>query len=181
MKIGALKYSFRFGPTLAEALSDFVYGEGKLIGRRQGNLIVEIVHVAGEPENDKCNIAQAKQAAAIARQLAPNSWSILTPYTNQRDAIKEELAIFRERVFTVHAAQGQEWDTVIYCTADSNRNSRFLNETSNQYGKPNQAGRECLNTALSRVRMRLILVLDRNHWENRPHQLLSRLIALSRH
>ena len=178
MKAEALKYSFRFEQRLASVLSVLVYGRrSRLVGMGRESLIVDVIDVAGEPANDKCNLAQAQQAAAIARQLDRTSWAILTPYTNQRDAIKEKLARLKERVLTVHAAQGQEWDTVIYCAADSNWKSRFLNDSS----KPD--GQECLNTALSRVRRRLILILDRTHWEHRPdrhRQLLSRLIALSR-
>lgn len=178
MTTAALKRSHRFGPELAKLLAELVYGKHRLTSAGQHPLEVEVVHVASEPEGDKCNIAQAERVAAIARKLGQGSWAILTPYKNQRDQIKKGRAHLAERVLTVNGSQGQEWDTVIFCTADSNSKSLFLNNST----KPK--GEACLNTALSRVKHRLILVLDRGLWENRydrKQQMLSRLIQIAGH
>jgi len=179
MQTASLKFSYRFGPGLAALLSELVYGRHRLRSAGPSTLIVEVLHAAREPNGDKCNIAQAARVVAIARGLGQESWAILTPYRNQRDQIKNGLNHrLADRVLTVHGSQGQEWDTVIFCTADSNSKSLFLNNSTNPKGQA------CLNTALSRVKRRLILVLDRSFWENRydrNRQLLSRLIALSRH
>jgi hypothetical protein len=178
MRTASLKFSNRFGPELAALLSELVYGRHRLRSAGPSTLIVEVLHAAKEPNGDKCNVAQAAQVATDARRLGQGSWAILTPYRNQRDQIKNVLnSRLADRVLTVAGSQGQEWDTVIFCTADSNKSSLFLNNSTQPQGEA------CLNTALSRVKRRLILVLDRSFWENRydrNRQLLSRLIALSR-
>jgi ATP-dependent exoDNAse (exonuclease V) alpha subunit len=70
---------------------------------------------------------------------------------------------------TVNAAQGQEWDTVIFCATDCGRNPFLTDSTIPQ-------GNATLNTAISRAKSCLILVLDCNFWHQRPRQLLSRLM-----
>ena len=177
MRTASLKFSHRFGPELAALLSELVYGRHRLRSAGPSTLIVEVLHAAKEPNGDKCNVAQAAQVAAVAQRLGQGSWAILTPYRNQRDQIKNVLnSRLADRVLTVAGSQGQEWDTVIFCTADSNSKSLFLNNSTNPKGEA------CLNTALSRVKRRLVLVLDKNFWENKhdgDKQLLSRLIKIA--
>jgi superfamily I DNA/RNA helicase len=98
---------------------------------------------------------------------------VLTPYRNQATKVRNLLAgPNKDRVMTVHAAQGQEWDAVIFCASDCGREP-FLTDSNTI------PGNATLNTAISRVKRRLILVLDREYWKDSRHQILSRLIALA--
>ena len=97
---------------------------------------------------------------------------ILTPYRLQLTELTKAFPNARknERVLTVHASQGREWDTVLLSVVDTNRmwycNSRL----------PKSKGLQVVNTAVSRARKRLVLVCDYDYWVSQPGQLIGQLV-----
>ncbi len=110
-----------------------------------------------------------------------SSAAIITPYLNQVRTIKGNLPHRqKEQLFTVHKAQGREWDTVIFSVVDDGKPGRepwftdFLNSQAD--------ADKLLNTALSRAKKELIMICNVNYWLNRPDascQLISQLIRLA--
>ena len=157
-----------------------------LRGRAAGGTEVATVEVApdrGEPAKKRTHEAEA---AAVVETLAgivepgrEDSVVVLTPYKNQGALIRSMLRARRGplqavEVLNTHRAQGREWDTVIFSAVDGSRPScrpYFTDST-----RP--IGRVVINTTLSRVKRRLILVLERDYWAKRPGQLLGSLAAL---
>ena len=75
------------------------------------------------------------------------------------------------RILTVHASQGQEFDTVFFSVVDTS--DMYFTDSNSSKGK------KIVNTAISRAKKELILVCDRNFWCSRGDQLISQLIASS--
>jgi len=167
-----LTVSYRFGPNLAQLLGELVYDEDGIhltAANQNGDLQIQVVHAQRSETDNWTSEAQAQAVLAQVR-VRHGEYAALAPYTNQvrriRDIIGPHLS---DRVMTVNAAQGQEWDTVIFCATDCGRNPFLTDSTIPQ-------GNATLNTAISRAKRCLILVLDCNYWHQRPRQLLSRLM-----
>ena len=170
-----LTTSYRFGPNLAQLLGELVYDEDDIrltAANQNDDLQVQVVH---SPRSETANWTSEAQAQAILAQsrVQHGDFAVLAPYTNQVRRIREIVGHhLSDRVMTVNAAQGQEWDTVIFCVADCGRNPFLTDSTIPQ-------GNATLNTAISRAKRRLILVLDCKYWRQRrdaQRQLLSRLM-----
>jgi superfamily I DNA and/or RNA helicase len=104
---------------------------------------------------------------------------VLTPYKNQAAMIRSMLRARRGplqavEVLNTHRAQGREWDIVVFSAVDGSRPSCFPYFTDSR----KDLGRVVINTTLSRVKRRLILVVERRFWTSKPDQLLGRLAAL---
>jgi hypothetical protein len=167
--------TYRFGPTLADLLNIVIYGNGLKSGLAAESLEIEVIHAPRSQGNDWTSRAQAIKAVEAFNRSPTHRRCILTPYNNQADIMRQQLPpSLRESVMNVHSSQGQEWDTVVFCASDCNRPPFLTNSELFQ-------GRTCLNAALSRVRRKLVLVLDRDFWRvaDRQFQLLSRLIELA--
>ena len=80
---------------------------------------------------------------------------VLTPYRNQVAALISA-GIKRTNVSTIHASQGQEWDTVIVSVADPSPD--YYTNSLRPYVK------KIINTAISRARKRLVIIYDYNRW-----------------
>jgi hypothetical protein len=167
-----LTVSYRFGPNLAQLLGELVYdadGIHLTAANQNGDLQIQVVHA---PRSETDNWTSEAQAQAVLAQVRVRhgEYAALAPYTNQVRRIREIVGPhLSDRVMTVNAAQGQEWDTVIFCATDCGRNPFLTDSTIPQ-------GNATLNTAISRAKSCLILVLDCNFWHQRPRQLLSRLM-----
>ncbi len=164
--------TYRFGPALADLLNDLIYRNGLKSGLAADSLEIEVVHAPRSQDSDWTNRAQAEKAVEAFNLSSAHRCCILTPYNNQADIIRRQLpSHLWDSVMNVYSAQGQEWDTVVFCASDCNRDP-FLTDSEVPQGKT------CLNAAISRVRRRLVLVLDQNFWQapRRSDQLLSRLI-----
>jgi hypothetical protein len=165
--------TYRFGPALADLLNDLIYRNGLRSGLAADSLKIDVINVPRSQSGDWTNRAQAIKAVEAFKQDTAQRRSILTPYNNQVSIMKQLLPpSFRDSVMNVNTSQGQEWDTVIFCASDCDREPFLTNSETPQ-------GRTCLNAAISRVRRRLVLVLDQRFWQAPGHsaQLLSRLIA----
>jgi hypothetical protein len=167
-----LTVSYRFGPNLAHLLGELIYDEDGIhltAANQYGDLQIQVIHAPRSASNDWTSEAQA-QAVRAHVQNRHADFAVLAPYKNQVRMIQHQVGHhLSDRVMTVNAAQGQEWDTVIFCASDCGKDPFLTDSTIPQ-------GKATLNTAISRAKHCLVLVLDRNYWRQRPHQLLSRLM-----
>ena len=113
------------------------------------------------------------ECAAISQYLEeydPSDYAILTPYRNQVAALTSTLpAAAREnRILTVHASQGREFDTLIYSVVDTS--DMYFVDSSKPIGK------RVTNTAVSRARKKLVIACDCQFWRGQDGQLISDLI-----
>ncbi len=138
----------------------------------------------GEPKGRE-NIAEVEciarylQAYSELRDGAEGAWIILTPYKNQVALLGRKLPDARrqDRIMTVHASQGREWDTVFLSVVDGHFNLPWFTDST----KRESGGLYVMNTAVSRARHHLTLVCNKAFWEGRPdapRQLIARLLAV---
>ncbi|HBJ86221.1 MAG TPA: hypothetical protein DDZ88_20620 [Verrucomicrobiales bacterium] len=162
--------STRRSAVLREALKDSSFRRSLLVNVIGGATL--ILHHTPHATYNKQSVGRTTLAEVQNRH---GKFVILAPYTKQVRLIQHLVGHhLRDRVMTVHAAQGQEWDTVIFCATDCQHQYHpFLTDSTIPQGNAT------LNTAISRAQHNLILVLDGNYWSQRhdaPHQLLSRLM-----
>ncbi|MDR2266845.1 MAG: hypothetical protein LBE09_04595, partial [Christensenellaceae bacterium] len=99
------------------------------------------------------------------------SVAILTPYKNQTALLKRYCGrLIGDDILTIHGSQGKEWDTVILSVCDTN--DKYFTDSNN----PRSGGHLILNTAVSRVRVRLVVACDVAYWSNQQGQLLCDII-----
>jgi superfamily I DNA and/or RNA helicase len=99
----------------------------------------------------------------------------LTPYRNQLKLLNQELPKARreQRIMTVHASQGREFDTVILSVVDTH--NKYFTDSTNKLSR----GLQIINTAVSRAKKELIIVCDAEFWSEQNHQLISEIINAS--
>lgn len=168
-----LLHSYRFGIALANALSGVVYPQGF-----QGNpaVVTNVECISTHRTHTDllraCKDEQEKIVAYCSKHIGENI-GIITPYKDQRDAIKEKLkeaGLPYDNVMTVHASQGREWDTVLFSVVDTH--AMWFTDSDNQLSK----GKNVVNTAVSRAKNKLIIVCDDSFWKLKHEQLIGRLL-----
>lgn len=162
----------RFGPMLADILANYVYSsQFHSLSASDTELFV----LDAPKREDSIVRTSRSEIEAISTYLAEtheDDYVILTPYRLQLTELTKAFPNARknERVLTVHASQGREWDTVLLSVVDTNRmwycNSRL----------PKSKGLQVVNTAVSRARKRLVLVCDYDYWVSQPGQLIGQLV-----
>ena len=176
-----LTTSYRFGKNLAHLLDLMMY-RCNLNSLAIEPLKIRIKHISGGPAPEKrVNIEEARLARDCLFEAGNSSAAIITPYKRQVSRIKQGLPQhLRDQVFTIHKAQGREWDTVIFSVVDDGTPQRNLFFTD--FTNTNNDADKLINTALSRAKKELIIVCNRNYWENRhdaDQQLISRIISIA--
>ena len=186
LKKTELLKTYRFGATLAKILAAEVYTPNF-----SGNEDVktELFLVDSPPGGFKSahRVSQSEVWNIVRlseRLLSQGSdFAILTPYRAQLKELSKRLPALvqkkdekEERILTVHASQGREWDTVILSVVDNSENPPWFTDSTNQKSR----GKQIINTAISRARKRLILVCEADFWySRRSSQLIGRLIENS--
>ncbi len=169
-----LTKTFRFGQKLAFILDQYIYHKGfHGVNTAQTEVIV-IDAPRGQEPDLRCSRAEARAIQKYLHDTKPDDYVILAPYKAQCRAIENELHLPVGSVLTVHASQGREWDTVILSVTDA-RNPFFM---SSKLAKSD--GVHIINTAVSRVRNKLVLVLDYECWKRANGELIAD-IANSHH
>jgi len=179
-----LRKTHRFGETLAGILEEDVYIEGL-----EGNKMIEtdicvkhVIRDGEKKEDDRRNSAEADCIVSLLQKIGnSDTVGVITPYTKQRDLIKKKIKDKRldfdmDNVITVHGSQGREWDTVILSVSDPGGKGKWF--TSSLI--PKSKGKQVMNTAVSRVKKRLILVCDYDYWRNNPNEFLGKLVRSGR-
>lgn len=172
----SLTETFRFGPELASVLQRYVYPDGFGSGRKNSSLKIEFIHASKEdPFRSRISRNEAEKIKALTSLLEPNSFVILTPYTKQVKLLGEKMHQLRNnhKILTVHKSQGQEWNTVILSVVDTG--DKWFVDSKQSLSK----GLNLVNTAVSRVQERLIIVCDYDYWKNQDGQLIKELLDVA--
>ncbi len=174
LQLNTLSITHRFGPSLSRVLSDFIYNHG-LTSANSEETSVKVIHAPASAEDVK-RTSRAECAAiyTLAKELFSKGidFAILTPYKKQV-AMLAKLMPHRAaagQIMTVHAAQGREFHTVILSVVDTT--DKFF------VASGNPIGRAVLNTAISRVKSDLILVLDAEYWRAQEKELIGQLMQV---
>lgn len=165
-----LTKTFRFGERLARILDKFIYNQG-FYGETDAQTKIIVIDAKRGSGNEEIRESHS-EAIAIQRYLAlnaPKDFVILAPYKKQCRLIEEVAHLPKGSVLTVHAAQGREWETVILSVTDS-FDRFFMNSKNHASG-----GAQIINTAVSRVKKNLVLVLDFEIWNELDGQMITEL------
>ena len=170
VSVSFLKQTFRFGENLASIMDKFIYKQGFFGNDSE---VTEII-VVDSPRNCSESAwnesrSEIESIRKYLNEIDTQDFAILTPYKKQRALIETELRLPAEKVLTIHSAQGREWDTVIISVVDAKR--KFFMSSRNK--KSN--GLRVVNTAISRAKKELVLVMDCECWSNEKIELLSEL------
>lgn len=132
------------------------------------------------PYHVEVAVRAAKHMLASIEQPGAECIGIVTPYTAQRQRIKEQLQKegleYYVRVGTVHAFQGLEFTALVFDTVESPkiRISRF---TSDEWGTN---AMRLLNVAITRARDKLLVIANMDYIREEPSQhLLPRIMELA--
>lgn len=173
VNVSFLKKTFRFGENIAKVLDEFVYHQGF-----QGdiNAKTEIIVIDAPRGNSELEKTESESEVQVIKDFLNGSevtdYAVLTPYRKQRALIEKMMHLPAEKVLTIHSAQGREWDTVIVSVVDAKW--KFFMSSKNK--KSN--GLRIVNTAISRAKKRLVLVLDWNCWEHCRNELITEIAKI---
>lgn len=168
--------TYRFGYYLAKALEQHVYRNGFKSAVETQEFVVEVLDAERVPGNEQ---RQNPSEAAIIRErieyLATDDYVVLTPYRDQVTLLGRMLPKERteQKIMTVHASQGREWDTVFLSVVDT-ADMYFTNSC-----RPEIGGLQIINTAVSRAKHRIIIACDKQFWMRQEGQLIHELICLA--
>lgn len=173
-----LSQTYRYGDNLAKLLDSYIY-QNNLQGRGTHTRLycLDIVEFAGlkklESKMERTNPLEASLCCKLAESFIDKSldFAILTPFVNQRQLILKTMPSLyhKECVLTIHSAQGQEFDYVIFSPVMLHYH---LNDSTNQ------SALFALNVAFSRAKKGIIIICDKRYWLSLNGQFLSDLIAL---
>ncbi|MDR3318671.1 MAG: hypothetical protein LBS99_04470 [Clostridiales bacterium] len=168
-----LTETYRFGQNLLDILCRSVY-KTQLNSKNTDGITIEIINAPKRTLTDKKR-ANPDEAEAIREFLRKNilrlgDIAVLAPYKNQVSLLRKNCYRFiGDNILTVHGSQGREWDTVILSVCDTT--DKYFTDSNN----PRSNGRLILNTAISRVKKKLVIVCDESYWTKQNGQLLCEL------
>lgn len=160
-----LNTTYRFGPKLANILRGIVYSDAFHSANKNNPTDITTVNAVRIPTNKPRVSPLEVQAIYDYVELYGKdlkSFSVLTPYKKQLFELQYVLP--REtNCMTIHASQGQEWDTVIVSTVD-----KFMAKDV-----------RLINTAVSRAKKHLVVVCDAEEWKMYKNYLMSKIVLHS--
>ena len=174
-----LTHTYRFGEELASVLAQFVYPRD-FHGDSQHSTDIYFLYAPKVKQTGKKRTSQT-ECAAIAAYVCTHpeeQIGIITPYKNQREAIRKALPSMagrEENILTVHGSQGREWDTVLLSVVDTQ--DKWFTDSN----RLESNGKKLINTAVSRAKRKLILVCDAAYWEKQSSQLIGHLLSIAAH
>ena len=168
-----LTKTHRFGNAISSVLACTIYDASFCSANPNGTKIIVLDAPSSRSNGKRTSISECEAINQYIAQNNPSDFAILTPYRNQVSALSAKMprAAHDGRILTVHASQGQEFDTVFFSVVDTS--DMYFTDSNSSKGK------KIVNTAISRAKKELILVCDRNFWCSRGDQLISQLIASS--
>ncbi len=120
----------------------------------------------------RTSTAEIEAIAEYLRKENIENYAILSPYRKQVAQLAKRFPSEHkdERILTVHASQGREWDTVFFSVVDTS--DMFFCNTRKTFTK----GKQVVSTAVSRAKRRLVIVCDYDYWAAQSNQLITDLI-----
>lgn len=165
-----LTATYRFGSELSSVLSKYIY-PFPLTSKADSLSIYYVTCPHSSSDTRNTSAGECSACASLLNYLAKHNadCAALTPYRKQLAKIisAAPVAASQNRVLTVHASQGREWDIVLLSVVDGKRKF-FMNSSI-------EIGRYVLNTAISRTRRAIVLLLDPSCWEG-ENQIISELM-----
>lgn len=175
LQLNTLSVTHRFGPGLSHALSDFIYVHGLTSARSKETSIKYIHAPASSKDLKRTSSTECRMIRSLSLELSAKGvdFAILAPYKNQVALLSKTMPTLSAagKIMTIHASQGREFHTVIISVTD----------TSDKYFTDSNLSIGCalLNTAISRVKSNLILVLDCDYWIIQKRQMIGALLRLA--
>ena len=172
--VSFLKRTFRFSQNLACILDEHLYHSGFYGSSETGTKIclIDSPHFSGSMRKNG-SPEEAKKIAQYLNTEVPEDYAILTPYRVQRQMLRRKLGLPEDKVLTVHGSQGREWNTVIISVVDA-REKFFMSSDCK-----GSNGARIVNTAVSRCKKNLVLVMDFSAWEQEEGELLTQIAKLA--
>ncbi|MCH5313861.1 MAG: AAA family ATPase [Helicobacter sp.] len=164
MILSTLSQTHRYGDNLARLLDSHIYH----IGLRGIDSQMELfVCDSGSKKEEDKHISESEVhlCRRLCAQLGGEEYAVITPFVKQKRALSQH--IMRDRIFTIHGSQGQEFDNVIFSPVSLHYYLTDSRQTNALYA---------LNVAISRTKKRLFLVCDYAFWSRQKNQLLSALL-----
>ena len=172
-----LTHTYRFGEALAKVLAKTVYSSS-FYGNPAHKTDIFVLHAAASQEKVKKRTSptECRAISSYIQSHPDEQVGVITPYKNQRDAIRNLLprsSGWEDKVLTVHGSQGREWDTVLFSVVDT------LDKWFTDSDRLESNGKRVINTAVSRAKRRLILVCDAEYWGMQHTQLIGQLLRVA--
>ncbi|MDO7253051.1 AAA domain-containing protein [Helicobacter cappadocius] len=164
-----LTKTHRYGDNLAKILDEYIYKNG-LRGTDEHTELFYIDSKSSTKDEKHTNISEARSILELSRLLRGTDYAILTPFVRQRKYMIE-IGIPRDRVWTIHGSQGQEFDTVVFSPVGLHYH------LTDSY---NFKALHALNVAVSRIKKRLIIVCDYEFWKMQQGQFLKNILDISK-
>lgn len=172
-----LSKTFRYDKALTDILNQYVY-HTELTSVNTNSTQLKYCTVPYFNNGEKrVNTAEIDMICRIIKNNnIIGDIGIISPYKNQVFALEKAIqqntrhdGIF---ISTIHRAQGREYNTVILSISDKVNNAWFTDSTKT-------IGQLCINVAVSRAKLALIIVCDPS-WEMAKGQLLSSIISIAK-
>lgn len=174
-----LTATYRFGGALSSILDNYVYRNGFHSALANADFDIRILPAKRLPKRrpgakKRENLAEADAVASWLASFSPDDFAVLSPYTNQIKLLNVKLPQARQeqRIMTVHASQGREWENVILSVSDTS--DKWFTDSARPLSL------RLLNTAVSRAKRRLVIACDAEYWLTNPEQFISALIKSAR-
>ena len=170
--LSMLSKTHRYGDNLAQILDSYIYRMGLKGNGVQMELYVLDSGAKPLDEDRHISEGEARLCEGLCAQLPLRfncqDFAVITPFVKQRSRLGKSIS--RDRIFTIHGSQGQEFESVIFSPVGLHY---YLTNSQN----PNAL--YALNVAISRIKKRLFIVCDVSFWRGQRNQLLSAIIAQS--
>ena len=184
--VASLVKTHRFGQNLANVLGDIIY-QKKIISASENETEIIVIDASIDSfPKERGNIVRknGSEARKIARYIKnenPQDYIVLTPYNDQVSLLRNMDEIPCDHILTIHKSQGREWDTVIISICDGNacgeeKAPRFTSTLWNG----GMVGKRVINTALSRAKKKLVIVCDKDYWEDKNGELIGEIAKIAK-
>ena len=184
--VASLVRTHRFGQNLANVLGNVIY-QKEIISASENETEIEVIDASIEsfPKEkgiiQRKNVSEARKIARYIKNEKPQDYVVLTPYNAQARLLRNMDEIPYDHVLTIHSSQGREWDTVIISVCDGHacgeeKAPRFTSTLWNG----GIEGKRVINTALSRAKKKLVIVCDKDYWEDSNGELIGEIAKIAK-
>lgn len=164
----ALSKTHRYGNNLAQILDHHIYQMG-LAGNGEMIQLFALDSGAKIETDMHMSESEARLCGMLCAKLANRDYAVITPFVKQRQKLSK--LITREKVFTIHGSQGQEFENVIFSPVGLHY---YLTNSLQTHAL------HALNVAVSRIKKRLFIVCDYEFWRRQRGQLITEILEQSR-